>query len=66
MIRSTVQFGFAVILACAALALASSVWSTITTFTGAGAGCTSLTLDGSIPAASVSRSPPPRLRRVDG
>lgn len=60
MTKSTMKFGAAVVLACAALfALASSLGSTTTTtFTGAGAGCVNSTLGDPISAASVSRNRP--------
>lgn len=69
MTKSTVQFGAAVVLACAALfALASSMGRTTTTpVTGAGAGCVNLTLGDPISAASMSRNrPAPRVSRMTG
>ena len=69
MTKSTLQFGAAVVMACAALfALASSMASTTTlTFRGAGAGCENLTLSDPISAASVSPSRPAlRVSRMTG
>jgi len=69
MTKPTLQFGAAVVMACAALfALASSIASTTTTtFRGAGAGCANLTLSDPISAASVSRNrPAARVSRMTG
>jgi hypothetical protein len=61
MTKSTAQFGAAVVLACAALALTSSLAGTTTTvFPGAATGCMNLTPDGrtdsQLPAAGEPRS----------
>jgi len=69
MTKSNLQFGVAVVMACAALlALASSMASTpTTTFRGAGAGCANLTPSDPISAASVSRNRPAlRVSRMTG
>jgi hypothetical protein len=69
MTKSNLQFGAAVVMACAALfALASIMASTTTTtFKGADAGCANLTLSDPISATSVSRNRPAlRVSRMTG
>jgi len=69
MTKSALQFGAAVVMACAALFVLTSIASTTTTtFTGAGAGCVNSTPGDPIsgdPISSVSRNrTAPRVSRM--